>query len=109
LLDTVVDLVKQVGDSERGVPAEEQARRLGDVLWARWDRNRDLSDVDEIISALGSHLSGMEVGNPGTLNRLARAMRARWESSGDSVAIDHAIALLSLAVERAPERSAEKA
>ncbi|MGW1215289.1 hypothetical protein ACWD5F_37245 [Streptomyces sp. NPDC002499] len=109
LLDTVIDLVKQVGDSERGVPAEERARRLGDVLWARWDHKRDLSDIDEIISALGSHLSGMELGDSKSLNRLARAMRARWESSGDSVAIEHAIALLSLAVERAPDGSGEKA
>lgn len=109
LLDTVIDLLKQVGDSERGVSAEEQSRRLGDVLWARWSHNRDLSDIDEIIGALGSQLSGMELGDPEALNLLARAMRARWESSGDSVAIEHATALLSLAVERAPAGSAGKA
>jgi tetratricopeptide (TPR) repeat protein len=109
LLDTVIDLVKQVGESERGISAEERSRRLGDVLWARWARNRDVSDIDEIIGALGSQLSGMELGDPEALNLLARAMRARWESSGDSVAIEHAAALLSLAVERAPAGSAGKA
>ncbi|MDH6450537.1 tetratricopeptide (TPR) repeat protein [Streptomyces sp. SAI-119] len=109
LLDTVIDLVKQVGDSERGVPEEERSRRLGDVLWARWAHNRVLSDIDEIIAALGSQLSGMELGDPEALNLLARAMRARWESSGDSVAIEHAAALLSLAVEHAPAGSPGKA
>jgi tetratricopeptide (TPR) repeat protein len=60
-----------------------------------------VADVDEVIARLTARADEPDA-PPLVLNLLARALRARWERTGDSIAIRHAIDRLTAAVARSP-------
>jgi hypothetical protein len=100
-LDRAIDLLTRTGTGPSYRAPGDDQDYLSAALWERWERTRDLADVDEVIARLTARADEPEA-PPILLNLLARALRARWERTGDSIAIRHAIDRLTLAVERSP-------
>jgi tetratricopeptide (TPR) repeat protein len=96
-LDRAIDLLGQA----EADPAQDHRDTLAEALWQRWERTRDIDDVDVVIARLTTRVKLTDI-PPLMLNLLARSLRARWERTGDSIAIRHAIHYLTAAVERSP-------
>jgi tetratricopeptide (TPR) repeat protein len=101
--DAVLDrAVSLLTEAEAGPPthtAFDYGDALVETLWVRWERTRKIADVDEVIDRLAARAVGSDT-PPLLLNLVARSLRARWERTGDSVAIRHAIRYLDKAIER---------
>jgi hypothetical protein len=100
-LDRAIALLTRARtDSSHHAPGDGQDS-LSTALWERWERTRDMADIDEVIARLTARADGPDA-PPLLLNLLARALRARWERTGDSIAIRHAIDCLMIVVQRSP-------
>jgi tetratricopeptide (TPR) repeat protein len=107
-LDRAIALLNGVEPNPAGLSSRGSSDILAGALWERWERTRDIADVDEVIARLAPRAEAGDA-PPLMLNHLARSLRARWERTGDSVAIRHAINCLTAAVERsAADNSARR-
>jgi tetratricopeptide (TPR) repeat protein len=100
-LDRAIALLTQASAGPSHDDRGEGRDDLAPALWERWEKTHDLADIDAVIGRLTAR-AGEPDAPPLLLNLLARALRARWERTGDSVAIRHAIDCLATAVERSP-------
>ena len=100
-LGRAIALLTRAGTDPSHHTPGDRRDSLSTALWERWERTRDVADVNEVIARLTARADEPDA-PPLLLNLLARALRARWERTGDSIAIRHAIDRLTLAVERSP-------
>lgn len=98
VLDRAVRLLTETEAGPQAHTAFKHGDALVEILWERWERNREIADVDEVIHRLAARTQADDA-PPLLLNLLARSLRARWERTGDSLAIRQAISYLGKAVE----------
>lgn len=99
VLDRGIALLSRAVQGPSRPGARDHGDSLAGGLWTRWEQARNLDDIDQVIDRLAQRAEAADT-PPVVLNLLARSLRARWERTGDSVAIRHAITCLTRVVDR---------
>jgi hypothetical protein len=89
-------------DSDGAVAVAEDLADVGDLLFQRWTRSgsvQDLAAAVERLAAAVHHPQWSGAPPARAVNLLARASRATWESTADSVVLRASIRLLETLVE----------
>ncbi|OXM60494.1 hypothetical protein [Amycolatopsis vastitatis] len=92
-LDRAVTLLTRAVQGRARPGVRDHGESLAEGLWTRWEQARNLDDIDQVIDHLAQRVEAADT-PPIVLNLLARSLRARWERTGDSVAVRHAITCL---------------